>query len=489
MAANVLVNQNASNLDVSVPYNGYSRVVVKTGQYDSDGNEIAYIAGTTSGRTLEVTNPWGNQAIANAILNKIRGWAYQPYDSENATVNPAFEVGDAVIVGDIFSGIYDSKIKFSNLFLADIRAPEDKEINHEYAYESPENRKYIRQFNELSTTLTINSAQIAANATAITNQGTQIGNLQVTANNISASVAAETTRATNAENTKLNSTNTNQSFGWSLNSTAFLLKNNNTEVFRFDANGLKFKSNGADVFTVSRTGGLYVKGNGEFSGKITASSGLIGGFTIGSSAIYKNISSFGANVSSGVYIGTNGIQCGSKFKVDASGNLTASTGTFTGSVYAKNIQYGGSYGTLNGAGITGSSVGTGALTSGINSSLGYANFSNDVFNSNTLTNYLKTKTLTATIGAELNGLQVNNNYLYVGGSATTNKATWKSLSVVTSVSVNANAEEVLEDVRVTNVQRNSDYAITYFSLDKDTTWIVGSVGFSQSKETIYYLGR
>lgn len=394
--ADTYIGNRAKRLDISPEFIGYSRVVIYTGQKDDGGNDIYFAAGNTSGRTLEITNPWASQAMANNVLARLSGWVYQPYSAEEARLNPAAEMGDSVTVSDIYSGIYSRNLNFTSLYKPNIKAPYDEEIDHEYTYESSSERKYERKFNDLSTSLTINASQIAANATAITNQGTQIANLAVTANNISASVAAETTRATNAENTKLNSVNTNQSFGWSLNSTAFLLKNNNTEVFRFDANGLKFKSNGTDVFTVTRTGGLTVKGNGEFSGKVTATSGQIGGFTIGSTSIYNNISSFGGTQSTGVYIGTNGIQCGSKFKVDSSGNITASSGTFSGNVYAKNIQYGGSYGTFSGSGISGSSIGTSQLVSGINTSLGYADFANDVFNKRDKANYVYAKWLLAT---------------------------------------------------------------------------------------------
>ncbi|MCI7638873.1 MAG: hypothetical protein MSS60_03495, partial [Clostridiales bacterium] len=78
------------------------------------------------------------------------------------------------------------------------------------------------------------------------------------------------------------------------------------------------------------------------------------------------------------------------FKVDMQGNLYASSGTFSGNVYAGNIQYGGSAGYMSGGGISSGSisgnrlashtVGTAYTSSGINTSLGYADFSNGVFN-------------------------------------------------------------------------------------------------------------
>ena len=87
------------------------------------------------------------------------------------------------------------------------------------------------------------------------------------------------------------------------------------------------------------------------------------------------------------------------FKVQADGNdvlivddngLTVNgNGTFTGSVQAKNIKSGGSNGTFHGGGITGGSINTSRLTSGINTSLGNADYSADVFSGAVTANYLK----------------------------------------------------------------------------------------------------
>lgn len=57
-------------------------------------------------------------------------------------------------------------------------------------------------------------------------------------------------------------------------------------------------------------------------------------------------------------------------KVSEDGFWFSGDGTFTGNIYAKNIQSGGSAGY----------IGTGVLSSGINKSLAHADFSNDVFN-------------------------------------------------------------------------------------------------------------
>jgi len=83
-------------------------------------------------------------------------------------------------------------------------------------------------------------------------------------------------------------------------------------------------------FAVDKDGKLYAK-DAIIKGEITADSGKIGGFTIGSSAIYNNKDTIDSE-NAGVYIGTNGISLGanSTFKVTKNGALTASNVSITG---------------------------------------------------------------------------------------------------------------------------------------------------------------
>ena len=57
-------------------------------------------------------------------------------------------------------------------------------------------------------------------------------------------------------------------------------------------------------------------------GKLTCTSGKIGGWTIGSNALYSGMTSYGDTAHNGVWLGTNGIACGKgRFKVNTSGDV------------------------------------------------------------------------------------------------------------------------------------------------------------------------
>ena len=148
-----------------------------------------------------------------------------------------------------------------------------------------------------------------------------------------------------------------------------------------DITGGSIKLGGTDsapVFQVT-SGGAVTASNLTISG----GSIKIGGT---SSAPVFSVSSSGAVSASNLSITGGSISIGSAFRVDSDGNLTANNGTFGGNVYAKNIQYGGNYGTFSGAGITASSItgaDTGPLVDAVRQRLGWANDYNNATGQNT----------------------------------------------------------------------------------------------------------
>ena len=338
----VNVLRRAANMEVSPQFDGYSGVRIFTGT-DDNGDAIVIEAGDTNGRTLEIKNPFGTQQMANNILAEINGYQYQPMSAEDAQLNPAAEMGDGVTVNGVYSGLFVRATQFGRLMASDISAPTDEEIEHEFAVESASDRQYTRFVQQTKSLLKITNMAIEAEVSAReAGDRTLQSNLELTASQIRAEVVSKEGGNTNT-------------FGWKLLATEFGLY-----------------ANGQKVFWVNRNG-ANIKGTLQVGTSVGSSSG----FTISANAIYKNISSFGGTQSTGVYIGTDGIQLGKNFKVDSSGNLTAASGTFSGTVRAGSIVYGGSNGTLSGNGITNGSIGTSQMTSyaagGIGGGVGYNN--------------------------------------------------------------------------------------------------------------------
>ena len=268
------IGKSAATLLVSKTFGAYSKVIINVTA------ELYYQAGNDTGRTLEIDCPWGTQAMANNLLSSLQGFQYQPFTAESAILDPAAELGDGITMNGIYGGIFKLTLRSGVLHAADVSAPQDEEIDHEYQYTPASERKIERRLNNMQSELSVQADQIAA---------------------------------------KVDETGGNSSFGWELTSAGF-----------------KLKSNGSDVMKVDSTG-LTVNGDGNF----------------------------------------------------------------TGTVQAKNIAYGGSSGTMNGNGITSRSIGTSRVSSGINTSLGNADFSADVFSGAATAQWTKANNLMVQAGGLL----------------------------------------------------------------------------------------
>ena len=317
------VGRNAKDLSTSSAFNAYSKVIINVTE------DLYYQAGNDTGRTLEIDMPWGTQAMANNLLSSLRGFQYQPYETKDALLDPAAELGDGITVNGVYSGIFRIQRGGGVLHAADVTAPSDEEINHEYKFVASSTRKIDRQIANVESELSIQANQISA---------------------------------------KVSQTGGNSSFSWQLLATGFLLKNGSTTVFKCDSSGI------------------------TVTGQVNATSGYIGngssGFLIGSRSISNGKSSL-SDGNYGVYIGTDGIALGPNFKVDSSGNLMANSGTFTGYVRANMVQSGGDAGYITGGQIGSRAISVGKCSYGINTSLGNADYAADVFSGAVIASYGK----------------------------------------------------------------------------------------------------
>lgn len=352
MAESFNLLRRVKSLDTAPETDGYSGVAIFAGQ-DEEGNNIEYFAGDRSGKVLEVTNEWGSQAQADAIYRKIRGFRYQPYKAAGTTIDPSVEIGDAVTIADTYGGVFLRATDYRDT-TSDLEAPSNEEIEHEFQIQSPTNRQYERFTRAVRSSLSITATKIAAEVEAREEADKAIrATLSVQADAIKARV----------EKTVGNKTS---DFWWDL-----------------QANSWSVGSKNKTIFSVQEGGAIV-------EGEIRATSGKIGGLDIQKDYLSYNGQTWGGTNTWGCYIGSNGVQLGKNFKVDMSGNLEAASGRFTGEVYAGRINYGGDAGYFSGGGLSGGSVGagkivgnslgTGQFAGGVNTSLGYADFANGVFN-------------------------------------------------------------------------------------------------------------
>lgn len=252
-------------MDVAPQFTGYSGVAIVV------DDETTYFAGSTAGRVLTSYNPWGTQAMADKMLQRLQGYQYQPFTATDALLDPAAELGDGVVLNGLYAGLFSIDRRYSPLMATDIAAPQDEEIDHEYPFEPRTDREITRKFMAVQSEFVLQSNQIAAKVS-------QTGG-------------------------------DSASFGWQLLSDHFSLFSGSTEVFRVDDTGAAVQ------------------------GIITATGGKIGKFNIGD-AIWNNISAFSnpGGLTTGVYMGSDGIRLGKNFSVNNSGDFIANNATLTGTL-------------------------------------------------------------------------------------------------------------------------------------------------------------
>lgn len=312
------VRRALMSLEKQETFSGYSKVVIAV------SDDLEYSAGADTGRIMRLECPWGTQKMANDILAKVRGFQYQPYTAGDALLDPAAELGDGFSAGNVYGGIYKKDVSHGPLYTANVSAPGGEKINYKYEYKSPTTRKIERQHKEVKASLAVMADQISAEVTAReSDTKTLTAALNLQADQISAKVSR----------TGGNSA----SFGWNLTADGWTLTSGGGTVLKADKSGL------------------------SVTGKITATSGVIGGLTIKDGYLSTNGQTWGGTNTNGIYFGPNGIQLGKYFKVDSGGNLTAYSGKFLGTVQAGSIDYGGSAGYFDGAGLASFSVGGGQI--------------------------------------------------------------------------------------------------------------------------------
>lgn len=363
----------------SPEFDGFSRIVLTV------SDDVEYVAGTEMGRTLRLVCPWGTQKMADDILADIQGFQYQPYTAEGAMIDPAAELGDGITANNVYGGIYSQSVKFGSRLTATVSAPSDEEIDHEYPYVPKQERKVTRSLRQLTAELKVQAGLISAE---VTDRKTETEQLFAQLAVQSGQIAAKVEKAGGDPS----------SFGWVLDDSSWTIKANSTDILKATKSGL------------------------EVYGKVTATSGRIGGFDILPDYLSYNSQIWGGTNSIGIYAGPQGIQCGSAengVQITNNGYLYAEHGEFRGTVRAGNIQYGGDSGTLPGAALTDhsvrgtqigyNSISTAYTSGGINTSLGYADFSNGVFGGWNTAPYLY-----------VNSLHVNS-YMYFGQYRITTK--------------------------------------------------------------------
>lgn len=97
--------------------------------------ETQYSSGT-SGYEIQADCIYATQAICDYVKSLLSGATYLPYSAGTAILNPALELGDSVKPNGNQSILVSAVFTIGVSMRANIEAPIDAEVNHEYPYQS-----------------------------------------------------------------------------------------------------------------------------------------------------------------------------------------------------------------------------------------------------------------------------------------------------------------------------------------------------------------
>lgn len=154
------IGQDVSSFDSIPAFDAFGQVEVVTSERES-----LFYPTTASGRTLTLYSPWGVQTgknVAQNVYNIVHGYVYRPFNAENAIIDPALQLGDGVTVNGVTSVLNVINSDFGRAFTANISAPQDDEVDHEYPFTDRNTREVERIAATTQASLVVMADQIEA---------------------------------------------------------------------------------------------------------------------------------------------------------------------------------------------------------------------------------------------------------------------------------------------------------------------------------------
>ena len=164
MSDSVYLGRAMTDFDESDSPEGYSKVVIILGE-DENGEQVYVEAGDDTARTMEITNPYGTQAMATDILRRLQSVTYKPFNATGAILDPSAEIGDGITASGVYSMLASQSFNFDSLSASDVSAPADEELDHEYPYEDGQFREMERKLAKTRASLIVGIDHVTAQVT------------------------------------------------------------------------------------------------------------------------------------------------------------------------------------------------------------------------------------------------------------------------------------------------------------------------------------
>ena len=296
-----------------------------------------YFAGNDDGYVMTIDCPYGTQEMANDLLAKAKDFEYQGFTAEQVILPPEAELGDGVTVAGIYGMVARRSFKFTPGMTSNIEAPRELEVQHEYKYSSPQQRKTERQISQTRSIFMKTAEEIMLKVEGIDGKYTEV---KTTLDGLTVTDQSGTTRikgssietgsiaANSISADKLNLTGAITFDDLDANAQSSInTANSNASTAIAAAGNAQSAANGAvqKVSAWEYPGSTYIDGSKIMTGTVMATK-LLGG-TVGLLASDKsivgalNLAYTTTGIGLGILTSQGGIQ------IQSAGNLFLSAGT------------------------------------------------------------------------------------------------------------------------------------------------------------------
>lgn len=120
--------------------------------------ENVVTAGDDTGSELTGTCVHATQAMADAILAKVKGYVYHPFSSDDANIDPAAELGDGITAAGVYSVI--SHIDDDSSGYMSVSAPGEDKLEEDYGGSGYVTQQFNRKIAGVRSSITKTAEQI-----------------------------------------------------------------------------------------------------------------------------------------------------------------------------------------------------------------------------------------------------------------------------------------------------------------------------------------
>lgn len=141
----VNIGAKVGHFESSDAFEPVTRVTLYWDDENAFTSPVAPEDASDTGREIVADCLSATQTMADNLLTQLKGFQYQPYTSNKAWLDPAYELGDVVYIRGMWSYLTNVNSSISTGVICSVSAPYEQEVDHEFPYVGTVSRNLKRK--------------------------------------------------------------------------------------------------------------------------------------------------------------------------------------------------------------------------------------------------------------------------------------------------------------------------------------------------------